>query len=98
MRSSPQRKRREFFVVGGGPAGMEAARVAALRGHDVTLYEKEPKLHGLVNLASMIKEVNDENLPALISYLQRQVEKRVLKSFPGAKSTSLSLKGSSRMW
>lgn len=46
--------KKRVMVVGGGPAGMEAARVAALRGHDVTLYEKEPHLGGMANLASAI--------------------------------------------
>ena len=39
------------MVVGGGPAGMWAAKIAALRGHDVTLYEKGDALGGQVNLA-----------------------------------------------
>jgi len=39
-------------VVGGGPAGMEAAWVAASRGHDVTLYEKKQELGGQINLAA----------------------------------------------
>ncbi|MFN8557034.1 MAG: FAD-dependent oxidoreductase [Dehalococcoidia bacterium] len=47
-------KKKNVMVVGGGPAGMEAARVAALRGHNVTLYEKEPALGGAANLASAI--------------------------------------------
>jgi 2,4-dienoyl-CoA reductase-like NADH-dependent reductase (Old Yellow Enzyme family) len=40
-------------VVGGGPAGLEAARVAALRGHSVTLYEEAAVLGGKLNLASI---------------------------------------------
>ncbi|SKC10935.1 oxidoreductase, partial [Sphingopyxis flava] len=40
-----------LLVVGGGPAGMEAARVAALQGHKVTLVEASPQLGGLVNVA-----------------------------------------------
>jgi 2,4-dienoyl-CoA reductase-like NADH-dependent reductase (Old Yellow Enzyme family)/thioredoxin reductase len=44
--------RRRVVVVGGGPAGLEAARVAAERGHDVTLFEAAPKLGGQVLLAA----------------------------------------------
>ncbi|MGI9951681.1 FAD-dependent oxidoreductase [Moorellaceae bacterium AZ2] len=43
---------RKVLVVGGGPAGMEAARVAALRGHRVTLWEKEGELGGQLGLAA----------------------------------------------
>jgi 2,4-dienoyl-CoA reductase (NADPH2) len=71
----PAEKRKKVLIVGGGPAGMEAARVAALRGHEVMLYEREPELHGLLNLAATVKGVEDEDLPALIRYLKRQVEK-----------------------
>ena len=42
------------MVVGGGPGGLEAARVAALRGHKVTLYEKATKLGGQLNLAAAV--------------------------------------------
>jgi len=41
------------LVIGGGPAGMEAARVAALRGHQVTLYEREARLGGMLNVAAI---------------------------------------------
>ena len=34
----------DILVIGGGPAGMSAARVSALRGHDVTLYEADPEM------------------------------------------------------
>jgi 2,4-dienoyl-CoA reductase (NADPH2) len=66
-------------VVGGGPAGMEAARVAALRGHKVTLYEREHKLGGVLPMAAIIKGFEVEDLPALIRYLQGQVVKAGVK-------------------
>ena len=46
------RVKKKIFVAGGGPAGMEFALVAKQRGHDVTLYEKEERLGGQVNLVA----------------------------------------------
>jgi len=51
---TPAPVRRRVLVVGGGPAGLEAARVAALRGHDVTLWERAPEVGGQVNVAARI--------------------------------------------
>ncbi|NLV37407.1 MAG: FAD-dependent oxidoreductase [Clostridiaceae bacterium] len=45
-------KPRKVAVIGGGPGGMEAARVAALQGHQVTLYEKKDVLGGQINAAA----------------------------------------------
>jgi 2,4-dienoyl-CoA reductase (NADPH2) len=72
---NPAPVKKKVVVVGGGPAGMEAARVAALRGHDVTLIEKSSRLGGLLPLASLIKGLELENLPGLVRYLERQITK-----------------------
>lgn len=46
-------------VVGGGPAGLEAARVSALRGHSVTLFEAAAQLGGQVRIAAQVRERAD---------------------------------------
>lgn len=66
-------KPKNVLVVGGGPAGLEAARVAALRGHQVTLLEKEAKLGGHFNLAA-VPPLKQE-LCQVLKYLCTQVEK-----------------------
>jgi NADPH-dependent 2,4-dienoyl-CoA reductase/sulfur reductase-like enzyme len=51
--------KRKVAVIGGGPAGCEAARVARLRGHDVLLFEKERQLGGQFNLAALPPKKDD---------------------------------------
>lgn len=51
---APAPEPRKVMVVGGGPAGMKAASVAAKRGHEVTLYEATGSLGGQVNLAQLL--------------------------------------------
>ncbi len=68
-------KRKRVVVVGGGPAGMEAARVAALRGHEVTFYDRAHKLGGSLPMAALVKGLEIEDLPAIIRYLKGQIIK-----------------------
>ena len=58
-------KPKKVMVVGGGPAGMEATRVAAVRGHSVTLYEKQARLSGSLLFANTVHPDNDR----LLNYL-----------------------------
>ncbi|MGD0781066.1 MAG: FAD-dependent oxidoreductase [Dehalococcoidales bacterium] len=64
--------KKKVMVVGGGPAGMEAARVAALRGHQVTLYEKSSRLGGLLPVAEIVKGPH-EQLADFTNYLSNQI-------------------------
>jgi 2,4-dienoyl-CoA reductase (NADPH2) len=72
-------KKKKVIVIGAGPAGLEAARVAALRGHDVTLYDRLTKLGGLLPIAAMVKGTDLEDLPAMVKYFQRQLKKLGVK-------------------
>ncbi len=65
-------KARPYIVVGGGPAGMEAARTLALRGRRVALYEREDALGGALSLAA--KGPGRDELGLLIDYLRNQLE------------------------
>jgi 2,4-dienoyl-CoA reductase (NADPH2) len=72
-------KKKKVLVIGGGPAGMSAARVSALRGHDVTLYEKSTELGGLLPLASIVKGSRPEDLSLIVGYFSRQLTKLGVK-------------------
>ncbi|MDW3220042.1 MAG: FAD-dependent oxidoreductase [Acidimicrobiales bacterium] len=61
---------KRVVIVGGGPAGMEAARVAALRGHHVTLFEASSQLGGALRFAALVYEPNLR----LLRWLTRQME------------------------
>ncbi len=72
-------KKKKVLVIGGGPAGMEAARVSALRGHEVILFEKMSKLGGLMPLASVVKGLHPEDLISLVEYFKRQLKQLGVK-------------------
>ena len=73
-------KKKKVLVIGAGPGGMEAARVAALRGHDVTLYDKTSFAGGLLPLAAVVKGTELEDLPAMVNYYKRQLKNLGVKT------------------
>jgi 2,4-dienoyl-CoA reductase (NADPH2) len=67
----PSSKKKHVVVIGGGPAGMELARLAAVRGNSVTLFEKESKLGGMANFAS--RAPYKEELKNVVEYYSHQM-------------------------
>lgn len=65
--------RRNVLVVGGGPAGMEAARLAALSGHHVTLTEASAELGGSVNIAKLAPRLHE--LADITKWLNRELNR-----------------------
>lgn len=68
-------QRRRILIVGGGPAGLEAARVAALRGHEVILCEKATQLGGTLRFAALVYEPNER----LLDWLEAQVRQLAIE-------------------
>ncbi len=77
FRMTPASKKKKVMVIGGGIAGMEAARTAAIRGHDVTLVEKGNQLGGHLIEASAPKFKG--TLKELLVWAQKQIDKSSIK-------------------
>ncbi|MHC1636486.1 MAG: oxidoreductase [Candidatus Methanospirareceae archaeon] len=72
-RVKPAEKPKRILVVGGGPAGMEAARVLALRGHSVELWEEDEELGGnLITASAAPHKIEVRNI---LDYLKTQLKK-----------------------
>src|SRR5439155_13167950 len=73
----PAETRKKVAVIGAGPAGMEAARVMALRGHTVYLYEREKELGGQLRLAHRLP--SREVIKSTIRWYENQLKKANVK-------------------
>lgn len=87
---TPAARKKSVLVIGGGPAGMEAARVAALRGHQVMLWEKEQVLGGNLIPASVPGFKQDYR--SLVDYLSTQIGKLGVEVELGKKATVASIR------
>lgn len=63
---------KKVIIIGGGPAGLEAARVAKTKGHDVVLFEQETRLGGQLNIASVPPRKSEMN--RAINYLSNEMK------------------------
>ncbi len=75
---TPATKSKKILVVGGGLAGLEAACTATERGHQVTLWEKEPRLGGQLHYAA--RPTGKSEFITLLDYYQQQLEKLGVKT------------------
>jgi len=82
----PAERVKNVLVVGGGPAGLEAARVAGLRGHKVILYEKNSGLGGQMLLASAAPFKKD--IKRLVDYYVAQMKKAKIEVNLGQELTA----------
>jgi thioredoxin reductase len=65
--------KKKVIIIGGGPGGMEAARVTSIKGHYVTLYEKSDRLGGQVNILS--RAPGRQEFSQVTRYLENQINK-----------------------
>jgi len=85
-RAEPKSKiRKRVVVVGAGPAGLEAARAACEKGHDVTVYEKQERVGGQINLSA--KGAGREGMAEIIRYLSHVLEKFQVPILTGVEVT-----------
>jgi 2,4-dienoyl-CoA reductase (NADPH2) len=80
-------EQKSIFVVGGGPAGLEAAWVAADRGHEVHVYEKRDTLGGAI-LDAKLSPYNDDELYRIIDFHKAQCDQRGVEFHLGEEVTA----------
>lgn len=88
---APAAKKKKVLVIGGGPAGMEAAYVAKKRGHEVVLCEKQEELGGLLRLAAV--PIGKQDLCKVIKFMIRRLHNEGVPVRTGCEVTPEMLAG-----
>lgn len=91
FRLMPAEKSKKVMVIGGGPAGLEAARVCALRGHAVSLYEQGDRLGGRLRLAAV--PPHKSRYGEACDYLERAVRRLGVEIHLNEKATLETMRG-----
>jgi 2,4-dienoyl-CoA reductase-like NADH-dependent reductase (Old Yellow Enzyme family)/thioredoxin reductase len=79
MALKPAREKKRVMVVGGGPGGLHVALVAAARGHEVLLFEKQPVLGGQLVMGSVTRYKKE--ILSLVNFHAAQIERMGVKTF-----------------
>lgn len=88
MQIAPAKTRKKVMVVGAGPAGLEAARVASLRGHEVHIWDEVKELGGATRMAAFIKGEEHDHLTEFISWFDRTLKQQGVTRHLGKKVTA----------
>ena len=89
LRPARSSEPKKVVVVGAGPAGLEAARVLAMRGHRVKLYEREDRMGGQLRLAAI--PPHKEEIQNILAYLTSQIAKLKVEVHLGTEATAATL-------
>jgi len=82
---NPAKEPRKVMIIGAGPGGMEAARVLAIRGHEVTLVEREQELGGQLNLCGIAEDRGE--FRSYLRYLTHEVNRLDIRIVTGTEAT-----------
>ena len=85
---TPAERRKKVVVVGGGPGGMQAAEIAAMRGHEVTLFEKRKELGGQIIIGSSFPRVYTKELELVVKWLSKRLKELGVNVQTGREMTS----------
>jgi 2,4-dienoyl-CoA reductase (NADPH2) len=88
MSITPAQTKKKVMVVGAGPAGLEAARVASLRGHEVSIWDRDKELGGATRMAMFIKGEENDHLTEFVAWYDRMLKKQGVTRHLGKEVTA----------